>query len=179
MYEEEDEEETEDDKVGESNHEGAFDHLLDKEKDINSKIQHKSMPGGEAERTPSEYDEIKHPNMMSEVESRHSSVPHHKAQIGKSMRQYNKRKKKDCKYFFAKLDYEILRPLLIYNYERDEMHRQDDYIELLIQDVNMLGSVYGKVDPNLLQKSNDGDDKAFLRVSQAVHQIGAIHNNRR
>lgn len=91
--------------------------------------------------------------MMSEVESRQSSVPN-KKNIGKSMRLYNKRKKKDCKYFFAKLDYEILRPLLIYNYERDEMHRQDDYIELLIQDVNVLGSVYGKVDPNLLQKSN-------------------------
>lgn len=39
------------------------------------------------------------------------------------LRNYNKRKERDCKYYFSKLDYEILRPLLIYKYERDEMHR--------------------------------------------------------
>ena len=39
------------------------------------------------------------------------------------MREYERRQKRDCKYYFSKLDYEILRPLLIYRYERDEMHR--------------------------------------------------------
>jgi len=43
--------------------------------------------------------------------------------VEKSMRDYNRRKKRDCKYYFAKLDYEILRPLLIYKYEREEMHK--------------------------------------------------------
>jgi hypothetical protein len=50
------------------------------------------------------------------------------------MREYEKRKKKDCKYYFSKLDYEILRPLLIYKYEREEMHRQDDFLEMMMSD---------------------------------------------
>lgn len=55
-----------------------------------------------------------------------------------SLRNYNRRRKRDCKYFFAKLDYEILRPLLIYNYQREEMHRQDDLLELIRKDENLL-----------------------------------------
>lgn len=51
-----------------------------------------------------------------------------------SMREYEKRNRRDCKYFFSKLDYEILRPLLIYKYEREEMHRQDDLMELMMSD---------------------------------------------
>ena len=62
------------------------------------------------------------------------------------MRDYEKRKSKDCKYYFSKLDYEILRPLLIYKYEREEMHRQDDLVEMMMSDQNLLGSVYGKID---------------------------------
>jgi hypothetical protein len=62
------------------------------------------------------------------------------------MRNYEGRQKRDCKYYFSKLDYEILRPLFIYKYERDEMHRQDDLIEMMIEDQNMIGSIYGKLD---------------------------------
>lgn len=63
-----------------------------------------------------------------------------------SMRQYEARKKRDCKYYFSKLDYEILRPLLIYKYEREEMHRQDDLHEMMVADTNIIGSIYGKLD---------------------------------
>ena len=48
-----------------------------------------------------------------------------------SMRQYDNSKKRDCKYYLSKLDYEILRPLLIYKYEKEEMHRQDDLHEMM------------------------------------------------
>lgn len=31
--------------------------------------------------------------------------------------------KKSCAFYFKKLDYEIIRPLLIYNYDREVMHK--------------------------------------------------------
>jgi len=52
-------------------------------------------------------------------------------------------RKRGCGFYFKKLDYEILRPLLIYRYEREEMHRQDDFIEMMMSDGNLLGSIYG------------------------------------
>ena len=52
-------------------------------------------------------------------------------------------RKRGCGFYFKKLDYEILRPLLIYKYEREEMHRQDDFIEMMMSDGNLLGSIYG------------------------------------
>ena len=67
-----------------------------------------------------------------------------------SLSEYQTYKKKDCAYYFAKLDYEILRPLLIYRYDREEMHRQDEFIDLMLSDANLLGSVYGKMDDQLL-----------------------------
>ena len=33
--------------------------------------------------------------------------------------------RKDCLYLLRKLDYEILRPLFIYNYERDKMKKEE------------------------------------------------------
>lgn len=54
--------------------------------------------------------------------------------VEKSLRNYNRTKKRGCKYFLGKLDYEILRPLLIYKYEREEMHRQDEYIDIIMRD---------------------------------------------
>ncbi len=55
-------------------------------------------------------------------------------------------RKKGCGFYFKKLDYEILRPLLIYRYEREEMHRQDDFIEMMMSDRNLLGSIYGNME---------------------------------
>ena len=51
--------------------------------------------------------------------------------------------KKNCAFYLKKLDYDILRPLLIKDYVREEMHRQDDFIEMMINDGNVLGNVYG------------------------------------
>jgi len=53
--------------------------------------------------------------------------------------------KRDCRYYFMKLDYEILKPLLIYKYEYEEMHKQDDYVEFMMSDNNMMGSVYSQM----------------------------------
>lgn len=47
------------------------------------------------------------------------------------MRHYDKAAKKGCKYYFSKLDYEILRPILIYKYDKEKMHREDDIHELI------------------------------------------------
>lgn len=82
------------------------------------------------------------------------------------MSQYNKFQKKKCGFYFAKLDYEILRPLLIYKYDREEMHRQDQFIDIMLSDANLLGSVYGKMDFELLQ-SND-ESMVYDRVSIAI-----------
>ena len=43
--------------------------------------------------------------------------------VAPALRDYDKHKKKSgCRYWFAKLDYEIFRPLLIYKYDMEEMH---------------------------------------------------------
>jgi hypothetical protein len=39
--------------------------------------------------------------------------------------------KKGCGYYFVKLDEEILRPLLIYKYDEEEMWYQDEQVELM------------------------------------------------
>lgn len=44
------------------------------------------------------------------------------------MNRFKATKKRDCAFYFMKLDYEILKPLLIYKYQYDEMHKQDDLI---------------------------------------------------
>ena len=38
---------------------------------------------------------------------------------------FKKNQKKNCLYYFKKLDYEILRPLFIYEYERNKMLKED------------------------------------------------------
>ena len=53
---------------------------------------------------------------------------------------------KNCTYYLKKLDYEILKPMLIYKYQHEEMHRQDDYIDMMQSDANLIGSIYGKLD---------------------------------
>ena len=70
---------------------------------------------------------------------------------------YKDQEKKDCAFYFLKLDYEILKPLLIYKFNAEEMHRQDDYIELIMSDANLLGSIYGKLDEDLLQSGDQAE----------------------
>jgi hypothetical protein len=50
-----------------------------------------------------------------------------------------------------KLDFEILKPILIYNYNREVMDREDRFVEAMMSDANLLGSVYGKLDDDLLE----------------------------
>ena len=68
------------------------------------------------------------------------------------------KRKRGCGFYFKKLDYEILRPLLIYRYEREEMHRQDDFIEMMMSDNQLLGSIYGNMDQSILSASANGHD---------------------
>ena len=71
------------------------------------------------------------------------------------MMSYKDSPKKDCAYFFLKLDFEILKPLLIYKYDPEEMQRQDEFIEIINSDANVLGSVYGKMDDYLMQQEGE------------------------
>ena len=71
-----------------------------------------------------------------------------------SMLDYKDTDKKDCSYYFLKLDYEILKPLLIYKYDAEQMNREDEYIEIIMSDANLLGSVYGKMDESMLKFDN-------------------------
>ena len=92
----------------------------------------------EAKDRVSHHDEIKHPNMeLSDGLGSEMGVD----QGGNPII-----RKRGCGFYFKKLDYEILRPLLIFRYEREEMHRQDDFIEMMMSDGNLLGSIYGKLD---------------------------------
>ena len=46
------------------------------------------------------------------------------------------------------------------------MHRQDEFIDLMLSDANLLGSVYGKMDDELIQSRDES--MMFDRVSIAV-----------
>lgn len=59
---------------------------------------------------------IVHPNMDGEGESDEDTG----AKTGR-ITGFKKNQKKNCLYYFKKLDYEILRPLFIYDYERNKM----------------------------------------------------------
>ena len=74
--------------------------------------------------------------------------------------------KQNCGYFFKKLDTEILKPLLIYKYNRQQMHMEDDFLEYLMNDENILGSIYGKMDPEVLKVADDKE-----RVTMAMSRI--------
>jgi hypothetical protein len=84
------------------------------------------------------------------------------------MMSYKDIEKKDCGYYFLKLDYEILKPLLIYKFDAEEMNRQDDYIEIIMSDANLLGSIYGKMDEDLLQS---GDEAERERIAIALSYV--------
>lgn len=53
------------------------------------------------------------------------------------------RHKRGCLFYMKKFDYEIMRPLLIYKYDREEMHKQDEVVEMMLNDGNMVGDAFG------------------------------------
>lgn len=73
------------------------------------------------------------------------------------MLEYKDSEKRDCSYYFLKLDFEILKPILIYKYNIEEMNRQDDYIEIIMSDANLLGSIYGKMDESMLNNDEQAE----------------------
>ena len=60
----------------------------------------------------SHYEALVHPNQESD----------NKSEVG-TIKGFKGTHKKSCSFYFKKLDYEIIRPLLIYNYDREEMHQ--------------------------------------------------------
>lgn len=88
---------------------------------------------------------MKHPNMMMSDGSV-SHIGKRLRQSATSMQEYRGRPKKDCTYFFLKMDYEILKPILIYKFDIKEMDRQDNFVEAMMSDANIIGSLYGKMD---------------------------------
>ena len=58
---------------------------------------------------------------------------------------FDKRQQKNCGYYFKKLDYEILRPLFIYDYERSKMKKEDEMVQQILADAPIIGTVYSKV----------------------------------
>jgi hypothetical protein len=61
--------------------------------------------------------------------------------------------KKDCAYYFNKLDVEIMKPILIFNYQTEKMDQQDEIMDLMINDQNALNEIYSKLDANKLHSS--------------------------
>jgi hypothetical protein len=91
------------------------------------------------------------------------------------MLDYKDTEKKDCAYYFLKLDFEILKPLLIYKYDAEQMNREDEYIEIIMSDANLLGSVYGKMDDNMLQFDNQEAEQD--RIAIALSYVQENKNN--
>lgn len=83
----------------------------------------------------SHYEALVHPNMENDA----------KSEVG-TIKGFKGTHKKSCSFYFKKLDYEIIRPLLIHNYDREVMHKQDDYVEMMLNDVNMIGDAFGKME---------------------------------
>lgn len=67
------------------------------------------------------------------------------------------------------MDFEILKPLLIYKFDAEEMHRQDDYIEIIMSDANLMGSIYGKMDDALFQ-TNDMAERERITIALSYVQ---------
>ena len=124
-------------------------------------------------RRESHYDEIRHPNMMSDV-STDSHRTKSQANVPISLRQYNKQKKKDCKYFFGKLDYEILRPLLIYKYDKEKFHQQDQFMDIVNNDKDLLQEAYSRINLKEMMKASmvmDNEQNQMERITKVVSQL--------
>ena len=114
---------------------------------------------------------MKHPNMeMSDA----SQAGLKKRSSQTSMLDYKDTEKKDCSYYFLKLDFEILKPLLIYKYDAEQMNREDEYIEIIMSDANLLGSVYGKMDESMLKFDNQAEQD---RIAIALSYVQETKNN--
>ena len=89
----------------------------DLQRDTNGNIKSADPQEEEEQRESSHYEEVVHPNDERDVDS-----------DSENSENANKR---GCAFYFKKLDKEILRPLCIYKYNYEKMHRQDDYIDLI------------------------------------------------
>lgn len=49
------------------------------------------------------------------------------------------------------------------------MHRQDDYIEAVMSDVNLIGSLYGQITDDLI--TSHDDDAIKRRVTMALAKV--------
>lgn len=78
---------------------------------VNESLDHNGRP----KHRVSHYEDIKHPNMELS-----DGAP---SEMGVDPQGRPMARKRGCGFYFKKLDYEILRPLLIFRYEREEMHR--------------------------------------------------------
>jgi hypothetical protein len=79
-----------------------------------------------------------------------------------------------------------LKPILIYKFEKEEMHLQDELMEMMINDQNALNEIYTKIVPNNLHKSIvsgagiDGDfDNAINRLTSVVQEVAMREQNKR
>ena len=75
--------------------------------------------------------------------------------------------KKDCTYYFLKLDYEIIKPLLVYKYDYKKMEREDEYVHLIMTDTNLFGSVYDDMEMEVIE---DNNEEAMRERVQSVMQ---------
>lgn len=104
----------------------------------------------------SHYEELLHPNNMQEVKDDDSDDDG------------------GCAYYFLKLDAEILRPMLLYKYRREEMQRQDDMHELVRLNHNLLGSAH----PGKLDGDSDGKVTNHSVVDLNSHKDTGSHLGR-
>jgi len=142
------------------------DHISERTEENKEESDNQAKKFGEQARKASHYGSLKHPNMESDRESYVNNDLSNKLLANKGApQQETRKKKKGCAFYFKKLDYEILRPILIYKYDRDVMHREDDFVEYLMNDNNIMGSIYGKIDPEVM-KSDHHQERITMALSR-------------
>lgn len=86
-----------------------------------------------------------HPNQENEAEvGAEDSVDIETGEEGKKLSDQNE---KTCGYYFKTLDEMIIRPLLIYKYEKKSMKDIDEIMELIASDQNAMQEIYRKMSP--------------------------------
>ncbi|CDW88691.1 sodium hydrogen exchanger [Stylonychia lemnae] len=90
----------------------------------------------------SEHEEFLHPNMIKETED--ASMLIRKSQMSKSQINHrnNLKKKRTCMHYFKTFDDQIMRPILIHNYEPDMIQKKDEFIELFEKDGHKWEQLY-------------------------------------
>lgn len=76
--------------------------------------------------------------------------------------------KRGFKYYFNKLDTEILKPLLIHKYNAETLERQEQFVELIQNDKEAMFKVYGAIRETNI--NNDKSDMQFDSVTDRVTQ---------